>query len=47
MNKNKVNVINRVKKWVLRLFTSSVFRWIMENTQFIQFVIDMVMNFII
>lgn len=47
MKKNNANVMNKVKKWVLRLFTSSVFRWIMENTQFIQFVIDMVMNFII
>ena len=47
MKKIKVYAINRVKKWVLRLFTSPVFRWIMENTQFIQFVIDMVMNFIV
>jgi len=47
MKKIKVYAINRVKKWVLRLFTSSVCRWIMENKLLIQFVVDIIMNFII
>ena len=36
-----------VKNWVLRLFTSSVCRWIVENMPLIQLVIDIIMNFII
>jgi hypothetical protein len=47
MKKNNANVMNKVKKWVIRLFTGSVCRWIMENTQLIQSVIDIIMNFII
>lgn len=47
MKKNNANVMNKVKKWVIRLFTGSVCRWIVENMPLIQLVIDIIMNFII
>lgn len=45
MGKSRVNATDRVKKWSIRLFTGSVCRWIMENMQLIQLVVDLVSNF--